>query len=61
MVDEWTGQPVKTKVKWEQTDSGIIIRDVNVPLIPGPIGQRADEPLTMPVFRITPAPVVDLK
>jgi hypothetical protein len=53
-VDEWTGKPVPTKVRWEATAAGITLRDVAVPLIPGPIGQRSDRPLSLPVFRITP-------
>lgn len=53
-VDEWTGNPVDTKIEWEQTRTGITIKNVVVPIIPGPIGQRSDQPVSLPVFKITP-------
>ncbi len=53
-VDEWTGKPVNADIQWEQTRTGITIKNVTVPIIPGPIGQRSDKPVVLPVFKITP-------
>lgn len=53
-IDEWTGKPLDTPVKWDKTKKGIRIREVMVPRIPGAIGKRSDKPLSLPVFRITP-------
>jgi len=53
-VDEWTGRPTAQHIEWDQTPTGITLKNVKVPLIPGPIGLRSDEPLALPVFRITP-------
>jgi hypothetical protein len=58
-VDEWTGEPTTTSLEWGTGANGIRIMDVSIPRIPGPIGKRSDEPLSIPVFRITPAPVSD--
>lgn len=53
-VDEWTGKPINTDIQWEQTRTGIRIKNVNIPVIPGPIGQRSNKPVVLPVFKITP-------
>jgi hypothetical protein len=53
-VDEWTGKPVNADIQWEQTRTGIRIKSVNIPIIPGPIGQRSNKPVVLPVFKITP-------
>lgn len=53
-VDEWTGNPMNSDVQFEQTSKGITIKNVTIPVIPGPIGQRSDEPVVIPIFRITP-------
>lgn len=53
-VDEWTGDPIDRPVDAGNREGGILIRNVDVPRIPGPIGQRSDKPLSLPVFRITP-------
>lgn len=53
-VDEWTGKPINTDIQWEQTRTGIRIKSVNIPIIPGPIGQRSNKPVVLPVFKITP-------
>ena len=56
-VDEWTGEPSGAAVECETNVRGARIRNVNVPRIPGAIGQRSEKPLSLPVFRITAAPV----
>jgi hypothetical protein len=53
-VDEWTGKSVNADIQWEQTRTGIRIKNVNIPVIPGPIGQRSNKPVVLPVFKITP-------
>lgn len=53
-VDEWTGETTATTAKWEDRPQGILFRNVDVPCIPGAIGERSDEPLSVPVFRIAP-------
>jgi hypothetical protein len=53
-VDEWTAKPLNTKVKYTQSHTGIILKDVKIPCIAGAIGKRSDVPFDMPVFKITP-------
>lgn len=53
-VDEWTGETTGTAIESENRSEGILLHNINVPRIPGPIGQRSEKPLSLPVFRITP-------
>ena len=53
-VDEWTGKPISFNNKIEQSGFGLRIKNVKIPIIPGPIGQRSNRPISIPVFRITP-------
>lgn len=54
-IDEWTGKPLTTYVPHESKATGILFKQVDIPIIPGPIGQRANEPISLPIFRIQPA------
>jgi len=60
-VNEWTGKPIGTPTIWQESRTGIEIKNVNVPIIPGPIGRRSNKPLNLPVFRITPFNVLTTK
>ncbi len=52
-VDELTGEPVDTPVRYERRPGGLRLEDLRVPYLPAAVHGRSIEPFPLPVFRIT--------
>ena len=53
-VDEMTGRPTGEAVEVEPLPKGLRLKGLRVPRIPASYGQRAREPIELPVYRISP-------
>ncbi len=53
-VDELTGEAVDSAITVQQTSTGVRISGLRVPYMPSQYGQRATEPISLPVLRISP-------
>jgi hypothetical protein len=53
-VHDMTGQPLDVAVNIEPIPGGQRLKNIQVALIPGPIGRRSKTPFMLPIYRISP-------
>lgn len=51
-VDEFTGKAIASSITVQQTATGVRISSLRVPYLPSQYGQRATEPIALPVLRL---------
>jgi hypothetical protein len=54
MVDEFTAKAIPSSISVRNTATGVQISNLRVPYLPSHYGQRATEPIALPVLKLTP-------